>query len=125
MKKMTDDSYWLYESKYYNFKFKIYSFSNEYSMKYLKEDEKKNDGNLLIFLSNEKDSLNSLKKYQNDIILKPTVLLFDTSDLKYQRNSVFFKKKADELVVLYLEISLKKDVKVRESLAELFLKIMK
>jgi hypothetical protein len=35
-----------------------------------------------------------------------------------------FKRKADELLMLFIEISLKKDYKVKESLGEIFFKII-
>jgi hypothetical protein len=35
-----------------------------------------------------------------------------------------FKMKADEFLILFIEISLKKDYKVMESLAEIFFKII-
>jgi hypothetical protein len=35
-----------------------------------------------------------------------------------------FKMKADELLMVFIEISLKKDHKVKESLGEIFLKII-
>eukprot|EP01080_Neovahlkampfia_damariscottae_P002815 gene2815-4223_t len=125
-RKMEKNTYWLYNQKYYAFKFKIYAFSNEFAMKYIKEDSSKNDGNILLFYMNESNSLKDLKKYQSNITIKPSILVIDNTNHKYDQNeAILFKKKADELIILYMEISLKKDVKIRDSLAELFLKILK
>jgi hypothetical protein len=63
--------YWIHHQKFYRFKFKIYSLSNEFSMKSLK-DEMKTDGNIILFQMNEKSVLKEeLTKYHPLITRKP------------------------------------------------------
>jgi hypothetical protein len=62
--------YWIHLQKFYRFKCKVYSLSNEFTMKSLK-DEMKTDGNILLFQMNEKSALKVLMEYQSLITRKP------------------------------------------------------